>query len=375
MRGSFTSLPLFIAGILAACFCQAASADYSEDGFGNIGLFTSYANPSNSEHVTNSQFGTFSNFYTFISCYDEDDPAVLLNCPFTFTVVGLADQLANNGLPPLTGYDEGLIDGGHTHNTADVRPLLFPPNGVSIAGETPTPYGTLTVSGNTNSDTAQVVYPVPEEGGMVATSIRVFAPEGWFCAAYCYDDTSWLDANVVAIGHFQRSQSASSLFHVPQFGTDYTIIDSSEQHFDKANGYTYGSYLTDASYDLLLRIAHVYSQLAGSKVSVNDMSLPVGGRFDYPGHWRPPHHGHRDGVAADINRRNIAGVLTECGNDHALIQAVISVIGYDVPHWKKLYCEKQWNADGTPLIDPTDHLQVENKHINFSPPALGTTGD
>lgn len=366
MRVAFSRLLVVTGILLSACFCEVANADMP---FGNIDTYTTYAKPSNGD------IGYFDNFYWFISCYDADNPQILLNCPFTFTVVGLADAgvLQANGLPPLTGYDESLIDGGHTHTTSDIRPLVLPPNGVSIAGEAPTPAGTLSVSGSTNGDTAQVVYPVPQEGGIIAISLKTQSPSGWYCADDCYTLTSWLDEDFMEIGYFSHGQSATALYHVPQSDTNYQVIDSSTNHID-SNSYTYGSYLTQDSYNTLLSIAAAYAYMAKAQLSVNDMSLPVGGLFDYGGHWTPPHHGHRDGVAADINRYNVANVLKECYDDQALIQAVSAVLGADVPHWTKLYCERQWNRDGTPVLDQ-DGKQVANKHINFAPPPAGSTGD
>ncbi|MGH8372976.1 MAG: hypothetical protein ACRETO_09600 [Gammaproteobacteria bacterium] len=320
-------LPIFFAAaVLTSPFTSASD-------FGNVGYYGGYAQPSNvRRHV-------YSTFYDDIFCYDLDSPHELLDCPFTYSLLGTADVLPSLGFD-ASGYAVGLELGGHMHTAG--RPLFLNVGTQYPFGLT---NGILTsqtsnsISGSTDHQLSLVTYSVPEEGGVMAFEVNLTAPSGWFCADYCFTATSWRDISEVDVGFFQRGYASSQLVRVPQSGTDYQVIDISQGHYDQ-NNYTYGSYLRPDAEQLLLKIAAVYHKITGHQLSVNDMSLPVGGLYDVNDDWAPPHAGHRTGKAADINQTDIGSTEpTTCEQDKALHRAVRKIIGSDQPGWTKLYCE------------------------------------
>jgi hypothetical protein len=83
-------------------------------------------------------------------------------------------------------------------------------------------------------------------------------------------------------------------------------------------------------------------------LSLNDMTLPLGGLFDVKHNWAPPHRSHRDGTDLDINR-TVNGITIECSNeDKNLIRALQKVLP-NVRHTapgdtnSALLCEKTWS--------------------------------
>lgn len=319
-------LPIFFAvAVLASPFASAAD-------FGNVGYYGGYAQPSNvHRHV-------YSTFYDDISCYDLDSPHELLDCSFTYSLLGTADVLPSLGFD-ASGYDIGLELGGHTHTAG--RPLFlnvgtqYP---FSLSNGILTSQTANSISGSTDHQQSFVAYSVPEEGGVMAFEVNLTSPSGWFCADYCFTATSWRDIAEVDIGLFQRGYTSSQLVRVPESGTDYQVQDASPGHYD-SSGYTYGSYLRPDAEQLLLKIAVVYHKITGNRLSVNDMSLPVGGLYDVYQNWINPHAGHRTGKAADINHQDMGGVYSDCEQDKALKIAVKKIIGSTQSGWMKLYCE------------------------------------
>lgn len=96
----------------------------------------------------------------------------------------------------------------------------------------------------------------------------------------------------------------------------------------------------------------------GRRLSINDISLPKGGLFDYLNDWTPPHAEHRLGTQVDLNRAGFdqqGNPLPElnCPDDLALHEALdwLIVGGFSAELW----CETKGKKDPT----------GPNKHINF----------
>jgi hypothetical protein len=60
-------------------------------------------------------------------------------------------------------------------------------------------------------------------------------------------------------------------------------------------------------------------------LSLNDMTLPLGGLFDVKHNWSPPHKSHRDGTDADVNK-TYNNVTILCKDDTNLIKALQHVL-------------------------------------------------
>ena len=115
---------------------------------------------------------------------------------------------------------------------------------------------------------------------------------------------------------------------------------------------------TESTIKKLTEIAQRYFERTKRILSVNDLSLPDGGLFDFKNTWSPPHNTHRTGTDADINRTDGGGVKRDCWQDEDLKRAVAKAAeGRSVP---RLICE---DAKGkpVPLDDPTGLY----KHIDF----------
>lgn len=313
----------------------AASAD-DPSALGFVGYYIGYTKASNARTNTSTLFNDS------LICYDADTGA-LLDCPITYTLLGVATDslLTGAGFNPI-GMDSSFINGGHTHTNN--RPLFFT-SGVSSAllmiGGHQTGGTALSVVGSTANQQVDIAYSVPEQGGVIAATVTFSPPHGYFCFYYCYTRQETLDIAEIAIGFFQPGTHNTQFVQVPQSGDDYLVVAGAAGHSLTSSSYTYGSYLRSDTRDTLLKIAAVYHTLSGNQLSINDMSLPVGGNFDYTGNWGVPHNGHREGKAADINSTDGGGVDTDCYTDLYLQQAVKKVLGPNQAGWTKFLCEAQ----------------------------------
>lgn len=90
-------------------------------------------------------------------------------------------------------------------------------------------------------------------------------------------------------------------------------------------------------------------------LSVNDISLPWGGLFDYKANWSPPHQTHGLGVAADLNHFFADGRRAECdGREISLdawLMALLLEYGREFGTW-----------DASDLAQPSRllHLNVKD---------------
>ena len=70
---------------------------------------------------------------------------------------------------------------------------------------------------------------------------------------------------------------------------------------------------TESTIKKLTEIAQRYFERTKRILSVNDLSLPDGGLFDFKNTWSPQHNTHRTGTDADINRTDGGGVKEIAG--------------------------------------------------------------
>lgn len=300
----------FITRILVSIFVACVlMANASADNYccGNVGYLAVYSMPSNKRL---DQVHTFRDPQV---CVDIDT-GDLVNCQFKFKILGTADVLPTLGYS-ASGYSENLILGGHYHTAG--RPFIYPDNSsgiLSIANGTLSSTGTLSITGQTDANYAAVLYPIPEEGGILAVQDDMYAPPGWYCAYWCYTPDDMRDVELYEIGYFDRTYTTTDLVHFPE-STDYSIVrDDGVGHQDPATGYSAGTYLTADAFARIYTIAWKYYKATHDKLSLNDMSLPVGGLYDFRDDWMPPHKGHRDGIAVDINLHDGSDNYIDCAS-------------------------------------------------------------
>ncbi len=247
-----------------------------------------------------------------------------LNCGFRNEILGLRPppgNLAHNG--------------GHAHGF-DIHPLVddMPTGGFVCLTCTDTDGAPLVVQGSTNHDVVVVLHALPPVAGQIQTQIRFTPPPGYSCVANC----SPLFTVAVQVKDLQKLPERA-----PADGDNYVTLRAG------ADTHPEGQWATRQTLDTLLEIAEEYRALSDRQLSVNDLSLPGGGLFDWKATYAPPHITHRTGTDADINRTGV-----DCNVDKPLKQAV-AIVAKRRPG-VVLVCE---NTSGKP--DPNGPF----KHIRF----------
>lgn len=230
-----------------------------------------------------------------IGCYDAWS-GQYLNCEFTHKVIGLKEpkeDIENNG--------------GHCYDY-DGHPLIDPPvcesescdppcGELEFAGsdEDDTPLG---VKGQTQYQRAVIRHRMPQVAGRIVTETTITAPSGWRCLCCCFTNNSSKYQDTLDV-------EVSKLKELPG--------PASGEHYIKCRGEACpeplpgeplpeGHWGTKDTINKLKEIAEEYYDLTDRILSINDISLPRGGLFDYKKTWKPPHDSHRTGTDADINQ-------------------------------------------------------------------------
>lgn len=241
--------------------------------------------------------GNPTNIFPQLICADMDTGRIL-SCPFTYTIVGLKE-------PPT----DLLNNGGHIHSD---HPLIEPKD----SGALQLILGQLdlrtrfAVQGKTGGSFALLQYTLPQAAGQIITEATITAPPGWVCGFNCFTETmkKWADTIDVGVSRLQP------LLRPEEVNPDVDILRN------LTDTHPSGSHGTPEAVAALKEIAQEYRALTGNKLSVNDMSLPRGGLFDFRGTWAPPHSTHRQGSDADINRLRV-----DCNVDKDLKLAVETI--------------------------------------------------
>ncbi|MEK6589496.1 MAG: penicillin-insensitive murein endopeptidase, partial [Nitrospinota bacterium] len=167
----------------------------------------------------------------------------------------------------------------------------------------------------------------------------------WVCGGRCWTDNSWRYLDTLDIG-------ISGFEPLPDNGV-YHIVN----RLDK-DTHPEGTYGMPETVIKLEEIAQQYFYRTDRKLSINDLSLPKGGLFDYKAIWAPPHKEHRIGTDADINRTDGGGVFKNCHEDDYLKRAIKKMTKGQLR--PRLKCE---DARGRPV--PLDDNTGLYKHIDF----------
>lgn len=176
--------------------------------------------------------------------------------------------------------------------------------------------GPLEVCGYTNYTPHNLItHGIPQASGKIVKKLVIYAPPpnwtaGWWCYFGCDLTYTYID-----------------IFNVEVPGLKYLPDAGPADFYVKVRGgagtHPEAYYGTGFTVQTLQLIAQNYWVLSGSKLSINDMSLPSGGMFDLNSAWfvnsnvGNGHLSHRTGTDADINQDNL-----ECTKDKNLRQAV-----------------------------------------------------
>lgn len=289
-----------------------------------------------------------SRVYYELSCTDATNGA-FLNCPFSVEITGLvapADAVANNG--------------GHSHTNAG-RPLgQLQLNTVK----------SQRVTGSTGKGSVEVIQTADEVSGRIAVTFTVDSPPNYHCVASlewkCITNSTSqsIETLLVAV------PGLASLYG-PAGGASIIKADGSTAPYIKVRGAASAvpHHNEDAFYGLprtletLEKIAALFKANMRRPLSVNDMSLPSGGKFDIFANWNadPQRHGeHRLGISADINSNG-----PSCKYDKWLKVAVDTVIPDIAPRYVNINAK---NRTMSRLLCE----ETGNRHIDFDLPPLPT---
>ncbi len=276
-----------------------------------------------------------------------------INCSFTMQV----------SYPPTEPYPAIQETGGHEHGF-ETRPLIYRERHFIQGALGPIPIydgsGKLEFQFDQDSSNdkrvvgqtmpagglfneAEIKYPVSEVSGEAQVDIKVTPPRFYYCIYACYTKKLIWYRDLMHVG-------LQELVKLPDPGPDdrYIKVRTTETAHPKSLAY----YIKKKHIkDLKALAAFYYKYTSPHRIlSLNDMTLPLGGLFDVEANWKPPHSSHRDGTDADVNRDSI-----DCLDDKTLIHAAQKVL----PNLRNKY-GKGGKTDSALLCESHGR-----KHIDF----------
>lgn len=302
-------------GITAILWAGGARAD------GVIVHYDLYLKPSALEQITAGP----NKLTDIVACYYYNGLwGTPINCNFTLSV----------SYPPAAPYPAIAETGGHEHGF-ETRPLVYrprrfvpgslgpmpvyeapqgrlifpfdqdPADGLRVAGDT--------MPGDGSLNSAAVEYPLPEVSGEAQVDIQVVPPRLFYCVDACYTKKLHWERDTVHVG-------VQDLVNLPAPSTADHYVKARNPDTEHPNAVAF--YIKKKHLPEFRKLANLYYKFTvlHRALSLNDMTLPLGGLFDINGDWKPPHSSHRDGTDADVNGK-INGVDTPCLTDFALIKA------------------------------------------------------
>jgi hypothetical protein len=108
----------------------------------------------------------------------------------------------------------------------------------------------------------------------------------------------------------------------------YQLTGTTTQHPSPSNHWS-----RDALISAIQATAADYSSrviATGLTLGINDMSLPLGGLFDWHGNWGPPHALHRKGCSVDIDSNVQPLLLNYIAGRHGLRRVIEGPIHYEL---------------------------------------------
>lgn len=213
--------------------------------------------------------------------------------------------------------------GGHTHS--GTFPLSDLSQGaangfvcIACTDSNPDPYAVHT---QTEGTVAVILHRIPQFAGRILVTGFIIPPPGWVCITPCNFN-------------FTEDIGVDGLGDLPLEGDFYRVIRSPASvglHKRGVSG-------TSDAVSGVSAIAQDYFYVSGQGLSVNDLSLPRGGKFDLAAGYTEggEHASHRLGKDADFNSTDLGGRSTSCFTDKRY-QAILDRhnVGYRICHVDK----------------------------------------
>jgi hypothetical protein len=215
-------------------------------------------------------------------------------------VIAAVTDSGGNPLPNLSitfsAVPRDLTLGGHLHTNVDLAP--------AGAFQDPSIMQSITMCTTDVRGSCPLVYVAPEASG----SYEITATAAGMSSL---SDTKSITVGLQGLGPL----GGGILILTGSFNQercDGNLVESqhSLNHYGVPNLRGY-----------LIQIAHDFFNRTGKQIRVNDMSLPLGGLFDFHNNWAPPHMSHRLGFNADVEWN--AGPQGSCA---ALSSAELSLL-------------------------------------------------
>lgn len=249
---------------------------------------------------------TITEFLHIFSCYSALDGKLL-------------DCRVRDGLNPPDNDPENK--GGHTHS--GTFPLIDLSQGAAkglecIACTDLNPQDPHVVEVQTGESAAVIVHRIPQFAGRIPVRGFSIPPPGWVCITTCNFS-------------FTEDIGVDGLGDLPLEGDFYRVLRSP----NSVGLHQRGAAGTSDAISGVSAIAQDYFSVAGQGLSVNDLSLPRGGKFDLAAGYNEngAHASHRIGKDADFNSTDLGGRPINCLTDKRY-QAILDAhnVGFRICH-------------------------------------------
>lgn len=210
--------------------------------------------------------------------------------------------------------------GGHTH--AGTFPLTELSQGIARGLEciacTDSNHDPHVIETQTGGTVAVVVHRIPQFSGRIPVSGFLVPPPGWVCITTCNF-------------RFTEEIGVDGLGDLPLEGDFYRVLRSPAS----TGLHEKGTSGTSDAISGVIAIGQDYFQMTGRGLSVNDLSLPRGGKFDLAASYNETgaHVSHRLGKDVDFNSTDLGGRPINCLTDKQY-QAILDRhnVGYHICH-------------------------------------------
>ena len=294
-------------------------------------------------------------------CYSFQTGGLVDTCRVEFHLEGIGGPgITEQCLPDANGQITRLdcANGGHTHGPPDFpndpRPLTFNDEPVLYPGDELTDPVTekfdVKAFSPLNTNTA-FTWNLPQASGIYSFNAKLTATPGF---AFFFIPN--LVTTLETLGSIRVSQRTFGYRQFPENTAEYLRVRGGRNlgdpppDPDHSDDVAFGA--AEITHTVLPLIASEYFKLSDKFLSVNDISLPMGGVFDDNQDWGQPHAEHRFGRDVDINR---AG--TDCKLDLHLRAAI-----------NKFLVKLSETSKGTPRPFPSALLCESGgrKHIDIT---------
>lgn len=248
-----------------------------------------------------------------------------IQCRFELEKLGLASNQADD-----------RVTGGHHHDDPP-RPMtgLYsrldeePDDEMRIVGWT-----VNEGEGAPYDEVHKIEYEIMEVSGEYLLDARLELMGGWVCLNWCWDRYTRRVRTHVRTG-FDLHSLECDYDHpgTPTPGacrsSDGAFLIIRGEQVTQEPAHKEAMHLRRLAKARLLLYASLYQSTYGEPLSINDLSLPIGGLFDLNGQWWAEgnssgngHYSHRDGRHADFNSRRQDGSRFECRSNRWLREQV-----------------------------------------------------